>query len=225
VIAIIQIQIEIIILVAVGFFAAKKGVFSPEARRVMTNVSASQANGRAPINQFGNVSAFPTAAAKDVVSPNVDTLYSTAWLDVSREPIVLHVPDTKGRYYLMPMLDAWTNVFASPGKRTTGTKAHDFAIVGPAWHGKLPRGVTAIKAPTNMVWIIGRTQTEGPTDVAAVNQLQQQYRLTPLHLFGKAEYTPPADMAVDDTIDMKTPPPQQVAQLDGVAFFDRMKRL
>ena len=80
----------------------------------------------APVNQFVHVRAFPDASFKDVVRANVDTLYSSAWLDLSQEPIVLSVPDTNGRYYLMPMIDAWTNIFASPGKRTTG-KVHGAA--------------------------------------------------------------------------------------------------
>ena len=116
----------------------------------------------APVNQFVNVREFPDASFRDVVRANVDTLYSSAWLDLSKEPIVLSVPDTKGRYYLMPMMDAWTNIFASPGKRTTGTKPGHFAITGPGWSGTLPGGVTELKSPTNMVWIIGRTQTNGP---------------------------------------------------------------
>jgi len=78
------------------------------------------------------VPSFPDPAFKNVVSPNADTLYSLAWLDVSKEPIVLHVPNTNGRYYLMPMLDAWTNVFTSPGKRTTGTGEGDSPSSEPA---------------------------------------------------------------------------------------------
>ena len=92
---------------------------------------------------------YPPASDHTIVRMNVDTLYSLAWLDLSKEPMVLSLPDTHGRYYLMPMLDAWTNIFASPGKRTTGTKAGNFAITGPGGAGKLPVGVTQIKAPTN----------------------------------------------------------------------------
>src|SRR5262245_26136794 len=123
----------------------------------------------APVNQFVNVRAFPDASFKDVVRANVDTLYSSAFLDLGTEPIVLSVPDTHGRYYMMPMVDAWTNIFASPGKRTTGTKAGHFAITGPGWSGTLPKGVTELKSSTNMVWIIGRTQTNGPKDYPAVH--------------------------------------------------------
>ncbi|HMK20824.1 MAG TPA: DUF1254 domain-containing protein, partial [Terriglobales bacterium] len=92
----------------------------------------------APVNQFSHLREFPTAAFKEVVRANVDTLYSSAFLDLSAEPIVLSVPDTHGRYYLLPMLDAWTNIFASPGKRTAGTTAGNFAITGPGWTGSFP---------------------------------------------------------------------------------------
>jgi hypothetical protein len=105
-----------------------------------TNVAKPEAFA-APVNQFVNVQTFPDASFKDVVRANVDTLYSNAWLDLTKEPMVLSVPDTHDRYYLMPMLDAWTNVFASPGKRTTGTKAGNFAITGPGWSGTLSSGL------------------------------------------------------------------------------------
>jgi len=140
--------------------------------RLKTSNVARPESFAAPVNQFVNVREFPDASFRDVVRANVDTLYSSAWLDLSKEPIVLSVPDTKGRYYLMPMIDAWTNIFASPGKRTTGTKPGHFAISGPGWSGALPGGVTELKSPTNMVWIIGRTQTNGPQDYAAVHAIQ-----------------------------------------------------
>ena len=145
-------------------------------RAKTTNVAA-PGGFYAPVNQFVHVRAFPDASFKDVVRANVDTLYSSAWLDLSKEPIVLSVPDTRGRFYLMPMIDAWTNIFASPGKRTTGTKAGHFAVTGPGWSGTLPKGVQELKSPTNMVWIIGRTQTNGPKDYPAVHAIQDGYKL------------------------------------------------
>jgi hypothetical protein len=157
-------------------------------RAKMTNVPHALGMG-APINQFASVKTFPDATFTDVVSPNADTLYTQAWLDLSKEPLVLSVPDTHGRYYLMPMLDAWTNVFASPGKRTTGTGKGNFAITGPGWTGSLPVGVKEIKSPTDMVWVIGRTQANGKADFPAVNAIQAQYKLTPLSEWGKP-YTP-----------------------------------
>ena len=193
------------------------------SRAKMTNVP-SAADFSAPMNQFANARAFPDATFVDVVSPNADTLYSSAWLDLSKEPIVLSVPDTHGRYYLMPMLDAWTNVFTSPGKRTTGTAKADYLITGSGWSGTLPAGLTQIKAPTNIVWVIGRTQTNGKADYAAVNALQAQYKLTPLSAWGKP-YTPPSNQPIDPKIDMKAPPVDTVAAMDASTFFNRLAML
>jgi hypothetical protein len=177
----------------------------------------------APINQFANAPAFPDHTFTDVVRPNADTLYSAAWLDLSKDPMVLSVPDTKGRYYLMPMLDAWTNVFASPGSRTTGTGKGDFAVVGPGFKGKLPAGLKKIESPTNLVWIIGRTQTNGKADYGAVHAIQKEYKLTPLSAWGKP-YTPPAKVPVDPKVS-KEPPVKQVEKMDAQTFFGRLNAL
>jgi len=192
-------------------------------RKKMSNVpQASQFV--APINQLAHASKFPTHEFTDVVRPNVDTLYSIAWLELSDGPMILHVPDTNGRYYLMEMLDAWTNVFASPGKRTTGTEDNDFVITGPFWNGKIPAGLTEIKSPTNLVWIIGRIQTNGVDDIDAVNVIQKQVTLMPLNSFGKL-YVPPQNVTVDSTIDMDTSPIAKIHQGDVDTFFNHMTLL
>lgn len=171
------------------------------------------------MGQFANLKRYPTATFKDVTTPNADTLYSIAWLDLAKEPYILHVPNEEGRYYLMPMLDGWTTVFASPGTRTTGAnQAHNFAIIGPHWKGDLPKNVTPYHSLTNMVWIIGRTYSTGtPEDYKAVNAIQDQYSLTPLSAYGKT-YTPPAGK-VDPDIDMKTSVRDQVNAMDAKTFF------
>src|SRR2546430_17579114 len=115
------------------------------------------------MNAFGNAQAFPAADFKAVVRPNFDTLYSSAYLDLTKEPMVVSVPDTGGRYYLLPMLDMWSDVFASPGWRTTGTQAANFLVTPRGWGGAVPAVLTQIEAPRPYVWIIGRTKTEGPS--------------------------------------------------------------
>jgi hypothetical protein len=192
-------------------------------RRVMTNVAEPHGT-HAPMGQFLLMRTYPDANFKDVTAPNADTLYSTAWLDVSKEPYVLSLPDEDGRYFLMPMLDGWTNVFQVPGKRTTGTKAQTYAITGPNWTGKLPGGVVELKSPTSMVWILGRTYCTGtPEDYKATHAIMDQYKLVPLSSYGKP-YTPPKGK-VDSTIDAKTPVREQVNKLSATEYFTLLAKL
>jgi hypothetical protein len=187
-------------------------------RRQMTNLEAGKMPGFGPMNTFAHVREYPPADMKTVVRPNFDTLYSSAWIDVSKEPMVVSVPDTGGRYYLLPLLDMWTDVFAVPGKRTTGTDAARYAIVPQGWTGSLPPGLGRIDAPTPHVWIIGRTQTNGPDDYAAVHKVQDGITLTPLSQLGKPAAPAPAFKA-DPTVDMKTPPLDQVNSMPAQAYF------
>jgi DNA sulfur modification protein DndE len=170
----------------------------------------------APINQFGHFRAFPDATFRGVVKPNCDTYYSSAWLDLAQEPLVLTLPDTKGRFYLLQMMDAYTNVFASPGKRTTGTAAQTILITGPAYTGTVPVGMSQIKAPTNMVWILGRTQVNSATDgKEVVYKIQDGYTLTPLSKWG-SKYQP-AKGVVDSSIGRN--PSAFVEGMDISTFF------
>jgi hypothetical protein len=192
-------------------------------RRISTNVSRPGENA-APINQLGHKRSFPDDTFTTVVTPNADTLYSFAFLDLAKGPIVLSLPEMGDRYYLMQMLDAWTNVFAAPGTRTTGNGKGDFAVAGPGWNGKLPQDVKELRSPTNLVWMIGRTQTNGEKDYTAVRAIQDKYKLTPLSAWGKA-YTPPDNVPVDKSIDMETPPVKQTVKLDTATFFARLNAL
>src|SRR5262249_15765304 len=131
---------------------------------------------------------------------------------------------TSGRYYLLPMLDMWTDVFSVVGSRTTGTKAGNFAIVAPGWSGTLPEGLNKIVAPTPTIWILGRTQTNGPSDYGNVHTVQAGYKRTALSQWGRS-YTSPASTATDPAIDGKTPPLVQVDKMDGVAVLGRLADL
>jgi hypothetical protein len=192
-------------------------------RRVITNVAAPEGT-RAPMGHIIKLREYPDASFKDVTAPNADTLYTSAFFDVGKEPWVLSIPDMKDRYYLMPMLDGWTTVFEVPGKRTTGTGAQTYAITGPGWSGALPSGVKEYKSPTNIVWLLGRIYCTGtPEDYAAVHKLQDECKLVPLSSYGKP-YTPPPG-TVDSSIDMKTAVRDQVNRMDAVAFFTLLCKL
>jgi hypothetical protein len=186
-------------------------------RRQLTNIEAGKMVGRGPMNTFTHIRAYPTAEFREVVRPNFDTLYSLAWLDLTKEPVVVTAPDTVGRYYMLPMLDMWTDVFAVPGKRTSGTKPGNFAVVPPGWQGQLPSGLEKIQSPTSYVWILGRTQTNGPKDYAAVHKVQDGYAITPLSQWGKTPQ--PAKALINPSVDMKTPPLDQVNKMPAAAYF------
>ncbi|MFG1183776.1 MULTISPECIES: DUF1254 domain-containing protein [Xanthobacter] len=192
-------------------------------RRVMTNVAAPEGS-HAPMGQFARLRTYPDASFRDVTAPNADTLYTMTWLDVAKEPWIVSIPDMKGRYYLFPMLDGWTNVFQVPGTRTTGTGAQTYAITGPGWKGTLPAGVVQYKSPTALVWLLGRIYCTGtPEDYAAVHALQDACKVYPLSAYGK-DYTPPAGK-VDPSVDMKTAVREQVNALSGVEYFKLLAEL
>ncbi|MBO3273990.1 DUF1254 domain-containing protein [Pseudomonas schmalbachii] len=179
---------------------------------------------RGPANRFYHAREFPDPSRKTVIRSNVDTLYSAAVLDLKAEPVVLSVPATD-RYFQLPILSLWTDVFAVPGTRTTGRNtARNFLVVGPQWHGTVPAGLEVIKSPTRYAWIIGRTQTNGVADYAKVHEIQDTLNLVPLSAWGNGAYVAPKGQ-VDPTIDMKTPPPAQVKKMEAATFFGRFAEL
>lgn len=194
-------------------------------RRQMTNNPPGEKPGHGPTNTFVHIRQFPSADFKEVVRPNFDTLYSSAWLDLSDGPIVVSAQeDTDGRYYELPMYDMWTDAFAVPGERTSGTSAGQWVLVPPGWQGTLPEGLTRIDAPTPTVWIIGRTQTNGPDDYAAVARIQDGFALTPLADWGGSGSSE-RPFTRDPDVDMETPPLNQVNSMNAEDFFDEAMRL
>jgi hypothetical protein len=192
-------------------------------RRVTTNVASPQGVS-APMGQIAKLREYPNASFNAITAPNADTLYTVTWLDVSKEPWVLSIPDLKGRYALFPLLDGWTDVFQVPGKRTTGTGAQKYAITGPGWTGTLPAGVTEYKSPTGMVWLLGRIYCTGtPEDYAAVHALQDHMSVVPLSSYGKP-YSPPPG-TVDSSLDTKTAVRDQINAMDGASYFKHFAEL
>lgn len=182
---------------------------------------------RVGLNAFVHARELADPTRRGVTAPNNDTMYSSAWLDLAAEPIVMHVPDTAGRYYSLQFMDFYTNTFKDIGRRTTGTKAGDFLVAGPEWKGAAPDGLAVIRSPTNAVWLLGRTLVDGPDDVSNVRALQQQFTLTSLSawqhkppMIVPASAPPPLDTAdpwdffkVVDRALTENPPPERDAGL------------
>ena len=180
---------------------------------------------QAPLNQMVSIPRYPAADYKGVTAPNADTLYSGAFLDLSKEPIILSYPDMHDRYFLFPIYSEWTNVLAAPGKRTLGTGAQTIAIIGPKWQGTLPSGITQkVKSPTNSAFIIGRVYADGtPEDYAAVNAAQKEFKLVPLSSYGQP-YTPPAGTIDPNAPSVKDKVRDTISKMDAQTYFNAMAR-
>lgn len=178
----------------------------------------------APVNRFSVMTHYPDASYRFIPRTGLDTQFALSWADLDEEPLILSVPDTQGRYYVIALFDMWSNVFESIGSRTTGTGAGNFLLVGPEWQGTPPPDIKQVyRSPTRYVWVNGQMQSNGPQNYDEVNALQKQYRLTPLSAWGQ-EYTPPVVVPVDPDVDT-TPPIKQVKQMDAKTFFTRMALL
>lgn len=184
------------------------------------NLPADAKPGYGPPNAFHHLRSFPPADYRAVVRVNFDTLYSGARLDLTAGPVRIDLPDTHGRYYVLSLYDMWTDVFASPGSRTTGTGAQSYVVVPPGWTGPSPDGVPVITAPTPDVWIINRILTHGPRDYPFVRAIQDGMAITPL------QPTPPHE--IDPDHDTTTDPLKVVNDMKPLDFFtyaaDALKR-
>jgi hypothetical protein len=161
----------------------------------------------APLNHFFHARTLTDASSRDGGAPNQDTLYSMAWVDVSKEPIILSHPDMGNRYFTFELASIDSDNFAYVGQRTTGGNAGSYAIVAPGWQGTLPDGVKALPpSRTPSVLILGRTLIDGAADAPAVHALQDQYTLTPLSFWGKKNTKLPESRDVWKPFDPKTDP-------------------
>ncbi|WP_159930645.1 MULTISPECIES: DUF1254 domain-containing protein [Nocardia] len=192
---------------------------------VLMDVTREAAEGATPANRFQHATALPSPAQRDVVRLDRDSLRSTAWLDVTAEPMVLSVPAMdSGRFWLVQVLDAWTNNVHNPSQARpqarSATAPYSYVVTGPGWSGTLPGGLTPLPMPTPTVWLIVRIQVDGENDLPVVRSLQQELRLVPLSAW-IAGGEPPAPAAPPRQASVQ-PPPEWVAEMDAGVFFDRM---
>ena len=148
--------------------------------------------GHGPVNRFCSIRNLASANQRTVDAPNDDTLYSLAWLDLSKQPQVIHAPQIRNRFWEFELVDPWTNDFFNITSAHLKMGAGDFnvtgggnwAVVGPGFKGRLPHGVIRVKSRYDRVWIVGRTYIRGPQDLRTVHRIQNQYTITPLSKFG-----------------------------------------
>ncbi len=189
-------------------------------RKSMT--ADSPANARS--NSLAHMRAFPDHNFRQVVRPNDDTLYSVAWFDLTKEPMIISTP-ASDRYYVLPFMNAWTDVFATVGTNSTGNQATNAVLVGPDWKGALPDGPNVIKAPTNMVWMIGRIQTNGKDDIPNVAAFQDQMSITPLSQWPQGKPNARSIIENFDDIDTRNNPKAQIDALSADDFFNMLSTL
>src|SRR5262249_55596489 len=145
-----------------------------------TSVTVPDNQGDAPINQWSHGTALADTK-EGIIAPNADTLYSIAWLDLTAEPIILHVPDASGRLNVVPLLTPYEEDIANIGSDFSGGLAPgDYMIAGPGSNAAAPAGVQVINAPYDRLWLIARTEVENQADMANAVAIQAQEKLVPL---------------------------------------------
>ncbi len=179
---------------------------------------------RAPVNQFAVMTAYPDASYRIIPHTGLDAQFACAWADLDTEPLVLSVPKTDGRYYVIALFDMWSNVFASIGSRTTGNDSASFLIAGPTWSGAAPAGLKVYKSPTRYVWVNGQMRSNGPEEYSVVSNLQKQYKLTPLSQWGQP-YDAPDSVAFAPSVDTKQSVYEQISKMDAETYFGKLAQL
>jgi hypothetical protein len=179
----------------------------------------------APINQFARIRTVVSPDFKNVVRISVNSIWTHGFLDLQKEPMIVTIPDTKGRYIVMQAMNMWTDDFASAGTRTPETNAGNYLIAGPNWNGTAPPDVKAVfRCSTRYAWVLVQISAGGPQDYPAIHELQDQIQAIPLSSWGKP-YTPPTNVPVDPTADITATPYDQVRLMTGEMFFKRLAAL
>ena len=205
-------------------------MFGVTGRTATTVANGTTKLGGAPLNQFGKESTLPNYKFTAVVLPSTSTLYASSFLNLCNEPVIMHLPNMNGRFFIMQMLDGWTEVSkVSPGSNKGDGDGGDYALVGPSCDGHpiplIPGSVRkTITIPTSSMWIIGRVYTDGtPNDLDYVTgPLFNQFTLTPLSKYVAGQPANLDDQPVQPYADTTTPPVNQVAAMDACAFFQNL---
>lgn len=172
---------------------------------------------RAPINQFAHETSQATPLSTEAFS-TIDTLSSKAWLDLSRGPLVLHIPVVYKRYYMFELFDGWTNVITTIDSKTSN--ARNYFITGPDFKGTLPKDMIHLRSVTNLVYIKGVTQCFGPSDYENIAKIQQGYTITPYSKFG-TPYTPPFVALKGRPAATREAPHYQLQEINFISYFNR----
>lgn len=142
------------------------------------------------LDHFAHSRKIATPDDKWANGPIVEALYSTAWIDLARGPVILRTPDTHDRYYVLTLIDFYSNTFFYAGRRTTGTGAQQYYLVGPDWKGEAPEGMKLVRASTNDVYVNLRVAVDGPADQQAANAIQDGFTIAPAGMPSSAAQAP-----------------------------------
>ncbi len=189
---------------------------------VLMGVTKQIATAASSTGQFVHMLSGPTPVFRIVVAPNGDTRYSSAWVDLSTEPQILHVPDAGGRYFVAQVMDAWTDVIADPTPRIADSSPGNYVLVGPSWKGSAAPGQRLVRSSTNDVWILARTRARPDDPPDAITAIQQLYTVTPLSRFGDASYEPARGLMREPNVPTGPTPPSVVAAMTPEMFFARL---
>ena len=199
-------------------------VLMDATRRVMT-AAPSAGEYSAPINQFQRLRTYVSPDFKNVVRISVNSLWSTGFLDLDKEPMIVTSPDMGDRFIVVQAMDMWTDNFMSVGSRTNGGKAGSYLIAGPNWSGTPPKGVDQVfKCDTRYAWVLVQMSAASPADFPAIHIKQDELKITPLSAWG-TNYVPPANVPVDPNVDLTDTPFDQVKLMSGATFFNRLAQV
>ena len=191
-----------------------------DATKAVSTNTVEPSNGKAPVNQWMHAKNLAGAKFRQVVTPNVDTLYSQIFFDLSEEPLVLHKP-AADRYLMYQIMDAWSDTVAVLGTGGDGQDEHTYLLTGPSFTGAVPENMVQVKIPTAIGWLLGRTICYGPDDLENIYAIQDQMEAKQLSLYQNGGELPEGTYdAANDGV-----PVRMVFAMEPQAYFNRFNQL